>query len=235
MASIKTDGEALAARGIEPDGRALRAIRTRQRIIATMAALLREGNPLPTVTQIGARAGISTRSVFMHFGDTTELFLAMLSAAFSEARTHMQPVPNAPFEDRLAFFIDTRIAALERFGAIWRLAGTHFAGDRDVQGQIGLIRDTMRARVGAMFATELVPMGTERAGWVVDMLLAATALDVWTSLCTTYRERPEEARTAMRTIARGIFLAAGPSHEQRPVEAAAEPLTAPAAAPTGQP
>src|SRR5688572_31578433 len=99
MAPIKTDGEALAARGIAPDGRALRAIRTRQRIIATMATLLREGIPAPTVTQIGARAGISTRSVYMHFGDTTELFLAMISPAFSEARAHMLPVPDAPFED----------------------------------------------------------------------------------------------------------------------------------------
>jgi AcrR family transcriptional regulator len=235
MAPIKTDGEALAARGIAPDGRALRAIRTRQRIIATMAALLREGNPLPTVTQIGARAGISTRSVFMHFGDTTELFLAVLSTAFTEARTHMHPVPNAPFENRLAFFVDTRIAALERFGAMWRLAGTHFAADRDVQQQIALIRDTMRARVHAMFATEFVPMGTERAGPLVDMLLAATALDVWTSLRTAHCDRLDQARAAMRTIVRGIFLAAGSSPERRPVDAAAMSLAAFAAAPSDQP
>jgi AcrR family transcriptional regulator len=210
MAPIKTDGEALAARGIAPDGRALRAIRTRHRIIATMADLLREGNPAPTVTQIGARAGISTRSVFMHFGDTTELFLAMISSAFSEARSCMQPVPDAPFEERLAFFIDTRISGLERFGAMWRLAGTHYAADRDVQQQFAAIRDTMRARVMAMFAPELLPMGA-RAEQVSDMLLAATSLDVWTSLRACHHEQPAEARAALRTIARGVFLAAGVS------------------------
>jgi AcrR family transcriptional regulator len=218
MAPIKTDGEALAARGIEPDGRALRAIRTRQRIIATMATLLREGNAAPTITQIGARAGISTRSVFMHFGDTTELFMAMISAAFNEARTQMPPVPEAPFEERLAFFIDTRISSLERFGAMWRMAGTNYAADRDVQQQFAVIRTTIRARVQAVFSPELTPIG-QRAELLIDMLLAATSLDVWTSLRAAHRERPADARAAMRTIARGVFLAAAASETAEPAAA----------------
>jgi hypothetical protein len=30
----------------------------------------------------------------------------------------MPPVPDVPFEDRLAFFVETRISGLERFGAM---------------------------------------------------------------------------------------------------------------------
>jgi hypothetical protein len=98
------------------------------------------------------------------------------------------------------------------------MAGTHYAADHDVQQQFAAIRNTIRARAQATFAPELAPVGA-RAELLVDMLLAATSLDVWTSLRTTYHDRPVEARAALQTIARGIFLAADLSREPPPTGA----------------
>jgi AcrR family transcriptional regulator len=61
----------------KPDGRVLRSERSRQLIMDAMAALIREGNLVPTAQQVAERAEVGIRTVFRHFNDMESLFETM--------------------------------------------------------------------------------------------------------------------------------------------------------------
>ena len=58
------------------DGRSARSQRTRNAVVDALLDLNREGNLRPTAREIAARAGVSLRSVYVHFDDLEDLFLA---------------------------------------------------------------------------------------------------------------------------------------------------------------
>jgi AcrR family transcriptional regulator len=58
------------------DGRNARSQRTRLAVVDALLDLLRDGNPRPTAKEIAERAGVSLRSVYVHFDDREDLFLS---------------------------------------------------------------------------------------------------------------------------------------------------------------
>ena len=56
------------------DGRTARSARTREAVVTAVLELVRQGNLRPTAKEIAARAGISLRSVYVHFDDLEDLF-----------------------------------------------------------------------------------------------------------------------------------------------------------------
>ena len=63
--------------GKGPDGRNLRAARTRKSILNAARALIREGDFSPTVIEVARNANCSVRSVFQHFGSIGGLYAAV--------------------------------------------------------------------------------------------------------------------------------------------------------------
>ena len=59
-------------------GRGDRVARTREAIIASALALALAGEVAPIVRDIAKMAGVSARTVFQHFSDTAELYVAVL-------------------------------------------------------------------------------------------------------------------------------------------------------------
>src|SRR5262245_65750083 len=59
-------------------GRGDRVARTREAIIASTLALALAGEVAPIVRDIAKMAGVSARTVFQHFSDTAELYVAVL-------------------------------------------------------------------------------------------------------------------------------------------------------------
>ncbi len=58
----------------KPDGRRLRSNRSRQLIIESMLALIKQGNLVPTAQQVAEHANVGIRSVFRHFEDMESIF-----------------------------------------------------------------------------------------------------------------------------------------------------------------
>ena len=56
------------------DGRAARALRTRNRVVDALLDLVDEGDLRPSAADVARRAGVSLRSVFQHFDDLETLF-----------------------------------------------------------------------------------------------------------------------------------------------------------------
>ena len=61
------------------DGRRRRSERNRQKIIAAMFELVREGDYDPSVARVAERAGVGLRTVFRHFDDVDTLYREMSS------------------------------------------------------------------------------------------------------------------------------------------------------------
>ena len=210
MPHIKTDSADLTARGVVPDGRARRAIATRGRIVAAMSELVGEGNLAPTSEQISRRAGVSARSIFMHFDEIGALFVAVLDRLIAEAMPRLPPIPKgASFTDRLAFYVDNRMRLAEEFGSYWRSATILFPEHHGVQNRVEAVRRAVRVRTAATFAEELTQLDQARAAELLDVLIAATTWEVWSTLRNAQGRSREEARRAFRMIVTGAMTASG--------------------------
>src|SRR5712691_6279972 len=88
-------------------GRGDRVARTREAIIASALALALAGEVAPIVRDIAKMAGVSARTVFQHFSDTAELYVAVLSrvlaAVVGEAPDHETALA---IDDRIGMIID---------------------------------------------------------------------------------------------------------------------------------
>lgn len=108
---------------IETDGRRLRAVRSRDRIVDAMLALVGEGEMNPSAMLIAERAGVGLRSVFRHFEDMDSLYGEMRSRMEAE----LAPLVQAPFTARdwrgkLGELLERRAEIYERL-LPYRIAG----------------------------------------------------------------------------------------------------------------
>jgi TetR/AcrR family transcriptional regulator of autoinduction and epiphytic fitness len=105
------------------DGRSARAQRTRDSVVDAVLALVAEGNSRPTAREIAEQAGISVRSVYVHFDDLDDLFRAAAGRHFESLSDLLVPVDDAlPLPERITACVDQRVQLHERSGAVRRAA-----------------------------------------------------------------------------------------------------------------
>ncbi|MEP6624968.1 MAG: TetR/AcrR family transcriptional regulator [Acidimicrobiia bacterium] len=105
------------------DGRSARAQRTRDSVVTAVLELAGAGDARPTAKEIADRAGISVRSVYVHFDDLDDLFRAAAARHFEQMATLLHPVDaGLPLPERIAAAASQRIAINENFGAVRRAA-----------------------------------------------------------------------------------------------------------------
>ncbi len=103
------------------DGRALRGVRNRERIVQALLELVREGEMLPTAEQVSQRASVGTRTVFRHFDDMESLNAELQAAIRREVQPLLDEVPKpGSIEDRALALIARRIAIWERIAPFKR-------------------------------------------------------------------------------------------------------------------
>src|SRR3954447_22420453 len=69
------------------DGRSARAQRTRDSVVDAVLDLVATGQTRPTAREIADAAGISVRSVYVHFDDLDDLFRAAADRHFPRPRS----------------------------------------------------------------------------------------------------------------------------------------------------
>lgn len=105
------------------DGRSARAQRTRDSVVDAVLALVAEGDSRPTAREIAERAGISVRSVYVHFDDLDDLFHAAANRHFESLSDLLVPIDaTLPGTERIAACVDQRVRIHERAGAVRRAA-----------------------------------------------------------------------------------------------------------------
>lgn len=105
------------------DGRSARSQRTRDSVVDAVLALVADGNSRPTAREIAERAGISVRSVYVHFDDLDDLFRAAAGRHFESLSDLLVPIDaSLPVPERVTACVDQRVRVHERSGAVRRAA-----------------------------------------------------------------------------------------------------------------
>ena len=111
---------------VQPAGRGDRVARTREAIVSSTLTLAMEGEVAPIVRDIAKLAGVSARTVFQHFADTAELYVAVLGRVLTNQRgTEVQPAAaSGALDDRISAVIGLRAGSYEKLLPMWTFVET---------------------------------------------------------------------------------------------------------------
>lgn len=128
--------------------------RTRRVIVEALLAALDGGELAPTARSLAAAAGVSERSIFVHFPDLDELRLAAAEYQLDRITSLLEPVPaDWPLHDR----VDALLSQHERiFPLQVRLAAlVRSRTSEALDGRVHTAEEAFRQHLGTVFAVEL--------------------------------------------------------------------------------
>ena len=161
------------------DGRSARSARTREAVVTAALDLVRSGNPRPTAKEIAAQAGISLRSVYVHFDDLDDLFAAVGARQAEEVAHLLYAVDrDLSLPDRIEAVVRQRAAIWEalapvRQAAILWSSSSSTLRERNQRMSRRAVRDLER-----VFAAELEAWGDSR-GLALDAMAVAASQGAW--------------------------------------------------------
>lgn len=217
-------GEADVAGGVEPGGaghrgaaalreqptapRTPRATRTREAVVDGLLALLDEGNLRPTAREVAARAGVSLRSVYVHFDDVEALFLA----AAVRHRERVEQVRGeldtaGSLEERLRAFVDRKARTLEVSPNVRRAGLLHEPFSPSIREVFALIRRITRHELEEVFAPELADAGSPEGRFQRTAIAVASGATAWDDMRTRDRLSVEEAKEVMYGLVHRVLRA----------------------------
>jgi AcrR family transcriptional regulator len=161
------------------DGRSARAQRTRESVVDAVLELVGTGQTRPTAREIADAAGISVRSVYVHFDDLDDLFRAAADRHFEKMASLLEPVDAAlPIAERISASTDQRIQIHERFGAVRRAAEQWAPHSPALAEVLRQGRAVGRQDIERLFGGELVGRADHDATLsAITLLLGAEAWD----------------------------------------------------------
>lgn len=178
-----------------------RVTRTREAIIASALALAETGDVAPIVRDIARMAGVSARTVFQHFADTAELYVAVLDRVFATGFGDM-PEPGAalPLEGRIQLVVDRAADRYERLLPMWTFVETLQCRSPPAADMIALVYATNQANLARWFDRELAGLPAEQRGRALNALALALAPESWVVLRQRLGLTVERARDELRFV-----------------------------------
>ncbi|MFL5889746.1 MAG: TetR/AcrR family transcriptional regulator [Solirubrobacteraceae bacterium] len=181
------------------DGRTARARRTREAIVDAVLGLLDAGDLRPSVEDIAARAGVSPRSIFQHFGDRETLLRAVGMRQTERVSQIVEHLPDTgPFDDRLEAFVEQRARVLEFITPVRRSALLNEPFSEGSHAGLQAFRAFKRAEAERVFAPELDARPAGEREEVVRALGAVTDWNTWEALRAHQGLSVADARAVMR-------------------------------------
>jgi TetR/AcrR family transcriptional regulator of autoinduction and epiphytic fitness len=177
------------------DGRSARAARTRDAVVEALLSLLDDGNFRPTARQVADRAGVSLRSVYVHFDDLEDLFTAAAHRHFERVRELIERIPDqGPLATRIDLFTRQRERIHEVSAQVRRAAVLQEPFSPALAEVLALARKLSRAEIELVFGSELKRrQGTDRERLAIELDMLSSA-SVWETLRLHYDRSADEAR-----------------------------------------
>lgn len=175
-----------------------RGRRTRDAVVLALYELLREGEPDPNARRIAERAGVSLRSIYVHFAGIEDLYRAVNDLAVARVVSMLSPIdPAQPLAARVDLLCSQRARVHEELAPVRRAADVRRASSPALQAAHAFGRKASRDQVDRVFASELgvldAATGRRRAA-AVD---AAVSPECWEVLRDSHGLTVEEARLAL--------------------------------------
>lgn len=137
------------------DGRVARRLENRSRILDALFALIRSGRPHPTLREIAARAGVTSRTLLNHYPDVGSLLLAAAARGRDFAYAELPDVSeHANPETRVREFFRGAINFYESYSAV-RWAVLTFPGELaklDTRQSKGVVLSLVESRVAELLS-----------------------------------------------------------------------------------
>ncbi len=191
------------------DGRRARSVKTREAIVDAAIALLDGGDLKPTAAAIASRAGLSVRSVFQHFSDLEDLFLAVSDhQANRVARLYTGATYEGNLQARIDTFVGYRAGLYETIAPIRRAAMLQEPFSAIVASRLELARNLHRIDVERAFGAEFDAAREAGDPALGDTLAAVCSFVVWDEM---RRFSGMDVETASASLRRAVsaLLAAG--------------------------
>jgi len=190
------------------DGRTARARRTREAIVDAVLGLLDAGDLRPSVEDIAARAGVSPRSIFQHFGDRETLLGAVGMRQTERVSQIVEHLPDTgPFDERVEAFVEQRARVLEFITPVRRAAVLNEPFSEGSHAGLQAFRAFKRAEAERVFAPELDARPAAEREEVVRALGAATDWNTWEALRAHQGLSVADAGAVMRRTIRALLHA----------------------------
>lgn len=188
------------------DGRSARSARTRRAVVDALLALIDEGNLRPTARMIAERAGVSQRSVYVHFDDLEDLFAEASKVRIGQILEALAPVdPALPLETRIVDFAAAASRTLEGTLAVRRAATLHEPFSPVLAQTLAGARRAGRQGLERTFADELDTLGPEPRKRALAALTVAVSSHTWESLRLHARFSVEESRAVITDLLEAVL------------------------------
>jgi AcrR family transcriptional regulator len=190
---------------VQQAGRGDRVARTREAIVSSTLTLAMEGEVAPIVRDIAKLAGVSARTVFQHFADTAELYVAVLGRVLTGLRGEAQPAPGGALDDRITAVIGQRAGRYEKLLPMWTFVETLQRRSSEAGEQVNQLYTSNREQLAEYFGEELTGLSGEKRERALNALSMALAPESWIVLRERLGLTNDQAREEWRFIVKAIF------------------------------
>ena len=165
------------------DGRSARSVRTRRAVVEALLDLIEQGDLRPTARLIAERAGVSQRSVYVHFDDLEDLFAEASKLHLERVVANLEMVDSGlPLETRIAKLAEQAARTLEATLAVRRAASIQEPFSPTLAKTLDRTRRAARTSIERIFATELAVLDPPTRRRRTAALVVATASYTWETL-----------------------------------------------------
>ncbi|HEX6570242.1 MAG TPA: TetR/AcrR family transcriptional regulator [Acidimicrobiales bacterium] len=197
----------------QQDGRLSRAARTRAAVVDALLNLHEQGNLRPTARDIATEAGVSLRSLYVHFDDLEALFVAASQRQGERLAAVMPPlVTEGTLDQRLDAFLARRACILDFGAGVRKAALLQAPFSPAIQQALSSGRKALRADAVCAFGPELEAAGGKAGkARLLRAIDIATGPATWESLREHQNLSTDEAVAQLRAMVLAFVHAWVPS------------------------
>ena len=194
-------------------GRGDRVARTREAIVASTLTLAMEGEVAPIVRDIAKLAGVSARTVFQHFADTAELYVAVLGRVLTNLASD-PPVNGAAssqgaLDERISAAIGQRAGRYEKLVPMWTFVETLQRRSSEAGEKVTQLYTSNREQLAQSFGEELTALPGDSRERTLNAVAMTLTPEGWIVLRERLGLTVEQAREEWRFIVNAVFKETG--------------------------
>ena len=183
-----------------------RVARTRDAIVGSALALALAGEVAPIVRDIARMAGVSARTVFQHFADTAELYVAVLARVMGGAFGEVPAFdPTWSLDHRLEALVEQYSQRGERLLPMWTFVETLQRRSTEASDMVVRMYAANRQLVATWFESELAGLPAGSRERTLNALSLALAPESWVVLRQRLGLGVDQARDELGFVSRAIL------------------------------
>jgi AcrR family transcriptional regulator len=178
--------------------------------VEALLSLIDEGEIRPPARRVAERAGVSLRSVYVHFDDLEDLYCAAANRQYRRLSKLVVQLPtDGPLDTRLPAFVDQRARVLEAGAPVRRAALFHAVTSPTIARVSHVTRKAARTEVERVFAQELdACAGDDARRRLLAALTTAASAATWETLREHERLDVDDATAVMHDMLVAVLSSA---------------------------